>query len=62
VCQVGTKSAAQCVQYYYQWKKERVDEYRRLSVMRRRRHEDELYKLRAASAAVSRHWQPSTSD
>jgi len=47
--QVGTKTAGECVQYYYRWKKDRTEEYKRLSMARRRRHEDELYQLRAAS-------------
>jgi len=43
------------VQYYYRWKKEKADEYKRLSLTRRRRQEDELYQLRAASVSQRQH-------
>jgi hypothetical protein len=47
--QVGTKSVQECVQFYYIWKKVSSEHYKQLSALRRRREQDELYRLRSTS-------------
>jgi hypothetical protein len=53
--EVGTKSPADCVQFYYIWKKARSDEQRRLNAVRQRRREqiDEPSLLVRSSATAA---------
>lgn len=36
--QIGTKTTKQCIQFYYVWKKECADEYKRLKQQRDRKN------------------------
>lgn len=44
---MGTKSVKECIQFYYLWKKVCPDDYKRLRLLRRKRHQNALYNLRS---------------
>ncbi|CAD5120554.1 unnamed protein product [Dimorphilus gyrociliatus] len=44
---VGTKNIRQCVQFYYLWKKVCANEYKKMKMVRKRRHQNENFLLRS---------------
>lgn len=62
ILQVGSKTTKQCIQFYYTWKKDQPEEYRRMRNAAKRRRQQELITRSKSAATTTQQTVPETEE